>query len=109
MFAIAPASGPANLTAPQRRFLSGKSRWIRAVFEAGIPTVSTIVLSRAAWNSLQVERRQHEGRLRAHWVATLFRLVSADGKPPLLTVRTTTDATTSGLMPARTGLPAPSS
>jgi len=109
MFAIAPASGPANLTAPQRRFLSGKARWIRAMFEAGIPTIPTIAVTRAAWNGLQVERRQQEGRLRAHWVATLFRLVGADGKPPLLAVRTTTDATLAGLMPARTGLPAPSS
>ena len=109
MFAIAPASGPANLTAPQRRFLSGKSRWIRAMFEAGIPTAPTIILSRAAWNGLQVERRQQEGRLRAHWVATLFRLVGVDGKPPLLTVRTTSDAAVAGLMPARAGLPAPTS
>src|ERR1051325_8752824 len=104
MFAIAPAAGPANLTAPQRRFLSGKARWIRAMFETGIPTAPTIILSRAAWNGLQVERRQQEGRLRAHWVAALFRLVETDGKPPLLTVRTTADAAVPGLMPARTGL-----
>src|SRR3569832_969515 len=109
MFAIAPASGPAHLTAPQRRFLTGKARWIRAMFEAGIPTVPSIVVSRAAWNSLQVERRQQADRLRAHWVATLFRLVGADSKPPLLTVRTASDTAVAGLMPARTGLPAPSS
>src|SRR3569623_691243 len=109
MFAIAPASGPANLTAPQRRFLTGKARWIRAMFEAGVPTIPSIVVSRAAWNSLQVERRQHADRLRPHWVATLFRLVGADSRPPLLTVRTTSDLAVSGLLPARTGLPAPSS
>ena len=109
MFAIVPASGPANLTAPQRRFLAGKARWVRAVFEAGAPTVPSIVITRAAWNALQFERRQQENRLRAHWVATLFRLVGPDGKPPQLTVRTSTDASIAGLMPARTGLPAPAS
>ncbi|MBN9305411.1 MAG: hypothetical protein BGO82_02865 [Devosia sp. 67-54] len=109
MFAIAPASGPANLTAPQRRLLTGKARWIRAVFEAGVPTVPTIVVTRAAWEALQAERQQRADRLRAHWVATLFRLVGPDGRPPLLAVRTAADGPRPGLMPARTGLPAPAS
>ena len=109
MFAISPASGPANLTAVQRRLLAGKARWLRAAYEAAAPTVPTIVLSRAAWQALQAERRQGEDRLRAHWVATLFRLVGVDGRPPSLAVRTSTDAVVAGLMPARTGLPAPAS
>ena len=109
MFAIAPASGPANLTAAQRRLLVGKARWVRAAYEAAAPTVPTIVLSRPAWQALQAERRQGEDRLRAHWVATLFRLVGPDGRPPSLVVRTSTDAVVAGLMPARTGLPAPAS
>ncbi len=109
MFAIAPAQGAANLTVAQRRFLTGKARWIRAVFEAGVTTTPSIVVTRAAWAGLQAERRQREDRLRAHWVATLFRLVGPDGKPPQLTVRTSTDLAMSGLMPARTGLPAPAS
>src|SRR3569623_2756294 len=107
MFAIAPASGLANLTAPQRRFLTGKARWIRAVHEAGLRTVPTIVITRAAWNGLIWERRQREDRLRAHWVATLFQLVGPDGKPPLLMVRTASDGAPAGLMPARPAFPAP--
>jgi pyruvate,orthophosphate dikinase len=107
MFAIAPAQGPANLTVVQRRLLAGKSRWIRAVYETGSPTVPTILISAAAWQALQHERRHHEGRLRAHWVATLFRLVGPDGRPPLLTVRTSADGPRPGLMPARVALPAP--
>ncbi|HVY50317.1 MAG TPA: putative PEP-binding protein [Devosia sp.] len=107
MFAIAPASGPANLTAAQRRFLSGKARWVRAVYEAGLATVPTIVVTAAAWQGLQDERRQREGRLRAHWVATLFRLVGHDGKPPALVVRTSAEAVLPGLTPARVGVPAP--
>jgi pyruvate,orthophosphate dikinase len=107
MFAIAPATGPASLTAPQRRFLTGKARWVRAAYESGIATTPTIVLTRAAWAGLGAERKQREGRLRAHWVATLFRLVGPDGHPPPLTVRTSTDTPIPGLMPARSGLPAP--
>ena len=109
MFAIAPVQGPANLTAQQRRLLGGKARWIRAAYEAGVPTIPSIVVTRAAWAGLQAERRQQASRLRAHWVATLFRLVGHDGRPPQLTVRTSTDAVASGLMPARTALPAPAS
>ncbi|MEO6395366.1 MAG: putative PEP-binding protein [Devosia sp.] len=107
MFAVAPAQGPANLTATQRQLLTGKARWLRAAFEAGLETIPTIVLTRAAWDGLQTERRQRESRLRAHWVATLFRLVGRDGRPPALTVRTSRETTRSGLMPARIGLPAP--
>jgi pyruvate,orthophosphate dikinase len=107
MFPIAPASGPANLTVAQRRLLVGKARWVRAVFEAGLPTVPTIVISAAAWQALQEERRHQEGRLRAHWVATLFRLVGPVGRPPSLVVRTSTEAVIPRLAPARVGLPAP--
>jgi pyruvate,orthophosphate dikinase len=109
MFAIAPAQGPANLTAPQRALLAGKARWVRAAFEAHFATIPTIAISHAAWLALQAERRQQANRLRANWVATLFRLVGRDGKPPLLTVRTATDRVRPGLAPARTGLPAPAS
>ncbi len=109
MFAIVPASGPANLTAPQRRLLTGKARWIRSVFEAGVPTIPTIVVTRAAWDALQAERQQRGDRLRAHWVATLFQLVGPEGKPPQLAVRTAAEGPRPGLMPARIGLAAPAS
>ena len=66
-------------------------------------------MTRAAWEALQAERQQRADRLRAHWVATLFRLVGPDGRPPLLAVRTAADGPRPGLMPARTGLPAPAS
>ncbi len=107
MFAIVPATGPANLTAPQRALLTGKARWIRAAYEAGLPVIPTILLSREAWEGLQDERRQQENRLRAHWVATLFKLVGPDGVTPPLTVRTSTEALVPGRMPARAGLAAP--
>ena len=109
MFAVAPATGNANLSEAQRSLLAGKARWIRAAWDAGLPVVPTILITRAAWMRLQAERRQRENRLRANWVATLFRLVGRDGVPPLLTVRTATDVTLSGLIAARTGLAAPSS
>jgi pyruvate,orthophosphate dikinase len=107
MFAIAPAGGNANLSEAQRHLLAGKARWVRAAWEAGLPTVPTILVTRAAWEALQSERRHSESRLRAHWVATLFRLVGRDSRPPPLVVRTATDKTMSGLVAARTGLPAP--
>jgi pyruvate,orthophosphate dikinase len=109
MFAVAPAGGNANLSETQRALLVGKARWIRAVWEAGQPTMPTILITRAAWQGLQAERRGHGDRLRGHWVATLFRLVGRDGKPPALTVRTAAPGRLSGLMPARTNLPAPAS
>ncbi|MEO6015238.1 MAG: putative PEP-binding protein [Devosia sp.] len=108
MFAVAPSGGNANLSEAQRHLLVGKARWIRAVWEAGLPTIPTIVISRAAWDALQAERRQRENRLRAHWVATLFRLVGRDARPPALTVRTASDTVVAGRMPARVGLSAPS-
>jgi pyruvate,orthophosphate dikinase len=107
MFAVAPSGGNANLSEAQRSLLAGKARWIRAAWEAGLPTIPTILVTRAAWDALQAERRHSENRLRAHWVATLFRLVGREGRPPLLVVRTATDSAASGLLPARTGLPAP--
>ncbi len=109
MFAVVPAVGHANLSAAQRRLLVGKARWLRAVWEAGLPTVPTILLTRAAWEALQAERRDHESRTRAHWVATLFRLVGRDAKLPALVVRTASDVRLPRLAPARIGLPAPAS
>ena len=109
MFAIAPALGSANLTASQRGLLVGKARWIRAAFEADLPTVPSIVITHAAWQALQAERSNQQGRLRANWVATLFKLVGRDGKPPALAVRTASTGTQSGLMPARCNLAAPAS
>jgi pyruvate,orthophosphate dikinase len=107
MFAVAPSGGNANLSEAQRALLAGKARWIRAAWEAGLPTIPTILITRAAWDALQAERRHSENRLRAHWVATLFRLVGRDGRPPPLVVRTATDRALPGLAPARAGLPAP--
>ena len=91
MFAVAPSGGNANLSEAQRHLLAGKARWIRAAWEEGLPTIPTILVTRAAWDALQSERRQAESRLRAHWVATLFRLVGRDGRPPQLVVRTSSD------------------
>ncbi|MEO7221655.1 MAG: putative PEP-binding protein, partial [Devosia sp.] len=107
MFAVAPSGGNANLSEAQRGLLAGKARWIRAAWEAGLPTVPTILVTRAAWDALQAERRQSENRLRAHWVATLFRLVGRDSRPPPLVVRTATDDAVAGLATAKAGLPAP--
>src|SRR5690349_1347516 len=104
MVVVAPAGGNAPLSGVQRSLLAGKSRWIRAVWEAGLSTVPTILISRAAWNALQSERLQSEGRLRAHWVATLFRLVGPDGRPPSLVVRTATERALAGTAPARLGI-----
>ncbi len=107
MFAIAPAYGRANLSASQQQLLGGKAHWISAVAETGFPVVPTICLTRAAWEGLQTERRFQDDRLRKHWVATLFRLVGRDGRPPPLVVRTSAPRHSSGLMPAATGIPAP--
>jgi pyruvate,orthophosphate dikinase len=109
MFALAPATGKANLSHLQQSLLAGKSRWLFAAAEAGLPTVPTIAITRAAWDGLQDERRRGEDRLRTHWVATLFRLVGRDGRPPQLVVRTSAERHSSGLMPARIGIPAPAS
>lgn len=107
MFAIAPAVGKANLSASQLKLLAGKARWIFRVGEAGLPTVPTIAITRAAWEELQAERARRDTRLRTHWVACLFRLVDKDGKPPLLVVRTSASSHNGGLMPARLSIPAP--
>ena len=107
MFAIAPAYGSASLSAQQEGLLAGKARWLYAAAEAGFPVLPTIVLTRAAWEGLQAERRQQDDRLRRHWVATLFRLVDRNGAPPDLTVRTSAPRHTAGLMPAVMGIPAP--
>jgi pyruvate, orthophosphate dikinase len=109
MFAVAPATGRANLSPLQRSLLAGKARWIYEASEAGLPAIPTIAITRAAWDELQAERRRGGDRLRAHWVATLFRLVGPDGVPPPLVVRTSAEQHSKGLMTARVGLPAPAS
>ena len=108
MVVVAPAGGNAPLSGAQRGLLAGKSRWIRAIWESGLSTVPTILITRAAWDGLQNERLHSAERLRPHWVATLFRLVGSDGRPPSLVVRTATDRSVSRLAPARLGIPAPS-
>ena len=107
MFAIAPAMGKANLSASQLKLLSGKARWIFRVGEAGFPTVPTIALTRSAWEALQAERVRKDSRLRAHWVACLFKLVGKEGTPPPLVVRTSAATHNGGLMPAKLGIAAP--
>jgi pyruvate,orthophosphate dikinase len=107
MFAIAPATGKANLSAGQLKLLSGKARWIFRVGEAGFPTVPTIAITRAAWDELQAERGRKDTRLRTHWVACLYKLVAKDGPPPVLVVRTSAATHNSGLAPARLGIAAP--
>lgn len=109
MFAVAPALGKAGLSATQQSLLVGKARWIHLAVEAGLPVVPTIALTRAAWEGLQAERSDGDGRLRLHWVATLFRLVSRNGRPPALVVRTSAPAHRAGLMPAKTGIAPPAS
>lgn len=107
MFAIAPAVGKANLSASQIKLLAGKARWIFRVGEAGFPTVPTIAITRAAWDELQAERVRKDSRLRTHWVACLYKLVSKDSAPPQLVVRTSASSHNSGLAPARLGISAP--
>jgi pyruvate,orthophosphate dikinase len=107
IFAIAPAYGQTSLSSQQQSLLAGKARWLHAVAEAGLPVVPTIVLTRAAWEALEAERRRQDDRLRRHWVATLFRLVDRHATPPDLVVRTSALRHSSGLMPAVTAIPAP--
>ncbi|HTM76533.1 MAG TPA: PEP-utilizing enzyme, partial [Devosia sp.] len=109
MFAIAPALGKANLSASQLKLLAGKARWIFRVGEAGFPTTPTIAITRGAWEALQAERTRKDTRLRTHWIACLFRLVGEDAKPPTLVVRTSAARHNGGLMPAKTGIAAPTS
>ena len=107
MFAVAPAYGSAQLSVSQEALLTGKARWIHETAEARFPVVPTIVLTRAAWDELQAERRRADDKLRAHWVATLFKLVDRHGTPPNLVVRTSAPRHSSGLMPAAAHIPAP--
>ncbi|MHB1104377.1 MAG: putative PEP-binding protein [Devosia sp.] len=107
MFAVAPALGKANLSVTQEHLLAGKARWLHLAAEASLPVVPAIAITRAAWEALQDERRHHDSRLRTHWVATLFRLVGRDGKPPALVVRTSAEQHSKGLMSARVGVSPP--
>ncbi len=107
MFAIAPATGKANLYLSQESLLVGKASWLYRAWSAGLPTIPTIAITRAAWQALQAERRMQGERLRVHWVATLFRLVGRDGTTPSLVVRTSGAVHSSGLMSARVGLTPP--
>lgn len=109
MFAVAPATGKANLSALQRSLLAGKALRIYEAAEAGLPVVPTIAITRAAWEGLQDERRLGQDRLRTIWVAALFRLVGRDGKPPALVVRTSAEKHSKGLMTARVGISPPAS
>ncbi|RUT31133.1 pyruvate, phosphate dikinase [Arsenicitalea aurantiaca] len=107
MFALAPAIGQANLSAGQEELLVGKAFWLHEASRQGFGVVPTICLTRAAWDGLQAERGGRERKLRTHWVATLFKLVGRHAEPPGLVVRTSAANRSPGLMPARTGLPAP--
>jgi len=107
MFAVAPATGKASLSATQEALLVGKALWLHRAVEAGLSVVPTIVISRAAWKALDDERKAGDDRLRIHWVSTLFRLVGRDGRPPQLVVRTSAASHSVGLMPARPGLSPP--
>jgi pyruvate,orthophosphate dikinase len=107
MFAIAPASGKAHLSAAQIGLLVGKGRYIHEVAETGFPVIATICLTRGAWDALQAERKSLNNSLRKHWVATLFRLVGKAGETPSLVVRTSAPRHNAGLMPAKSGIPAP--
>jgi pyruvate,orthophosphate dikinase len=109
MFAIAPATGKANLSGAQEALLVGKAFWLNEAQKAGLAVIPTIAVTRAAWDALQRERRQHDDRLRTNWVATLFRLVGRDGVPPQLVVRTSAPVHSAGLMQGRPNLPAPQS
>ena len=104
MFAIAPAYGRATVSASQAELLTGKAIWLQRLHARNFPVVPSIVLTRAAWDGLQAERRRGDVRLRAHWIATLFRLVPRDGQSPVLVVRTSAAQHQPGLMPARTSL-----
>lgn len=107
MFAIAPATGPANLSGEQKQLLVGKARWIAGVAEAGQSVVPTVCITRAAWDQLQGEREEGDTPLRTAWVATLFKLVGSNGVMPVLVVRTSAARHNPGLMQAVTGIIAP--
>jgi len=107
MIVISPARGPAPLSAEQRGILVGKAHWIRTVFDAALPSVPAICITRTAWEALQEERNSADERLRTAWVATLFRLVSPGKQPPRLVVRTSAPGHSPGLMRAVTDITPP--
>lgn len=107
MIVISPTDGPAPLSAEQRGLLQGKARWVRTVFDAGLPVVPTICITRAAWEALKADQKQKSSRLRTAWVATLFRLVPKGEKPPALVVRTSAARHSAGLMTARADVAPP--
>ena len=109
MIVISPAEGTAPLSAEQRELLVGKARWTRTIYDAGIPTIPTICLTRAAWEALQAEREHSSERLRTAWVTRLFRLVPKGEEPPKLVVRTCALTHRAGLMPVRKNLSPPRS
>ena len=106
MFAIAPARGAPQLSSAQIALLPGKARWIYRAAVSGFPTCPTICLTRAAWTALKAESSE-KSRLRLHWVATLFRLVTPGDEPPPLVVRTAAPHHMAGLAPARRDIPPP--
>ncbi len=109
IFAISSHKGATNLSKAQQGLLVGKARWIAEVAKAGIKTIPTICLTRAAWTEL---KKQHEGKknpLRSIWVKTLFKLVEKGKKPPLLAVRTSSLNHNIGLMRARIDIKPPAS
>jgi len=107
MIVISPTDGLAPLSAEQRGILVGKAHWTRAVYDAGLPSVPTICITRTAWAALQEERVSSDERLRLAWVATLFRLVAKGGQPPKLVVRTSAPRHSAGLMRAITDIVPP--
>lgn len=109
MIVVAPADGPAPLSAEQRALLAGKARWVRAVFEGGLNTVPTIAITRAAWEALLAEKSDGADRLRTAWVTKLFRLVPKGEEPPMLVVRTAAPVHIHGLMRAQMGVLPPQS
>jgi pyruvate,orthophosphate dikinase len=109
MIAIAPARGKPSLSEAQEALLAGKSRWLYAAARADFAVIPTIAITRAAWDGLMAERAAGDTRLRAAWVAILFRLVGPDGVPPPLVVRTSAPRHSGGLMSARLAIPAPGS
>ena len=64
MFAVAPATGKANLSPLQESLLAGKARWLHLAFEAGLPVVPTIAITRAAWEGLLADSRYGAARSR---------------------------------------------
>lgn len=109
IFTIVPAEGKATLGVEQRRLLAGKAQWLYATHIAGLPVIPTIAITRAAWDALKKGGREDKERLHRIWIAALYRLVERGMQPPNLVVRTAAKRHSAGLMPARTGLAAPSS